>query len=142
MKEILDTLKQALEELYSAARPQAGDTLVVGCSTSEIMGKRIGSAGNTNIARELSATLRTSAYVVKSSAVGVAFRARIRQAHPYRIPECPLSDRTTDEALSEFLDLGVVRFCSHVIRQFIQIVQGETIKRPPSRAGHDAQTVR
>lgn len=57
MKDILDTLKQALEELYSAARPQAGDTLVVGCSTSEIMGKRIGSAGNTNIARELLATL-------------------------------------------------------------------------------------
>ena len=30
----------------------------------------------------------------------VAFRARIRQAHPCRIPERLLSDRTTDEALS------------------------------------------
>jgi tetratricopeptide (TPR) repeat protein len=33
------------------------------------------------------------------SAVGVAFRARIRQAHPYRILGRPLSDRTTDETL-------------------------------------------
>ena len=35
------------------------------------------------------------------SAVGVAFRARgFVKTHPYRIPEGPLSDRTTDEALS------------------------------------------
>ena len=35
--------------------------------------------------------------------------------------------------LLELLDLGVVRFGSHVTRQFIQIVQGETIKRAPAR---------
>ena len=30
----------------------------------------------------------------------------------------------------EFIDLGVVRFCSHVARQFIQIIQGEPIEGP------------
>jgi hypothetical protein len=42
----------------------------------------------------------------------------------------------------EFLDLGVVGFCGHLTRQFIQIVKGKTIKRPSARAGYDAQTVR
>ena len=44
--------------------------------------------------------------------------------------------------LLEFLDFCVVCFCRYVARQFIQIVQGETIKRPLAGAGHDAQTVR
>jgi hypothetical protein len=32
--------------------------------------------------------------------------------------------------LLEFLDFCVVCFCRYVARQFIKIVQGETIKRP------------
>lgn len=50
--------------------------------------------------RELSGRLRTPAFVVSLSVVGVAFRARIRQAGLYRSPEPLLCDRTTDEALS------------------------------------------
>jgi hypothetical protein len=36
----------------------------------------------------------------------------------------------------------MVRFCSHVACQFIQIVQGQLINRSPGGTGHDAQTVR
>ena len=42
----------------------------------------------------------------------------------------------------QFLDLGVVRFGSYVTREFIQIVEGETIKRPAARARDDTQTIR
>jgi len=41
----------------------------------------------------------------------------------------------------QFLDLRVVRFCGHVARQFIQIIQGEAITRPSAGTGHDRQTV-
>src|SRR5580658_8244151 len=44
--------------------------------------------------------------------------------------------------LLEFLDFGVVCFRRDVARQFIKIVQGETIKRTLAGAGHGAQTVR
>src|SRR5580658_3749920 len=44
--------------------------------------------------------------------------------------------------LLEFLDFGVVCFRRDVARQFIKIVQGETIKRPLAGAGHGAQTIR
>jgi len=41
----------------------------------------------------------------------------------------------------QFLDLRVVRFCGHVARQFIQIIQGEAITRPSAGTGYDRQTV-
>lgn len=40
---ITEQTKQAFEILYEAARPQKGALLIVGCSTSEIMGSMIGS---------------------------------------------------------------------------------------------------
>jgi hypothetical protein len=46
------------------------------------------------------------------------------------------------QLLSEFLYFGVVCFCRYVARQFIQILQRKTVKRPLARAGHDAQTIR
>ena len=42
----------------------------------------------------------------------------------------------------QFRDLRVVRFRSHVARQFIQIIQGEAITRPSAGTGYDTQTVR
>jgi hypothetical protein len=36
----------------------------------------------------------------------------------------------------------MVRFGSYVTREFIQIVEGETIKRPAVRARGDAQPIR
>ena len=47
---IKSQVKEAVEGLLEVARLKPGEILVVGCSTSEIAGKRIGSAGNTDIA--------------------------------------------------------------------------------------------
>lgn len=47
-----DTL-QAVKELLTKADLKAGDILVVGCSTSEVMGKQIGSAGSKEIAESI-----------------------------------------------------------------------------------------
>ena len=41
--EITNQVKQAFDILYQAAKPQRGELLIVGCSTSEIMGSMIGS---------------------------------------------------------------------------------------------------
>lgn len=41
--EITEQVREAFSILTDAAKPQAGQLLVVGCSTSEIMGRRIGS---------------------------------------------------------------------------------------------------
>ena len=42
---------QAAEEIISAAKLQEGDVLVVGCSSSEICGQRIGSDSNEGVAK-------------------------------------------------------------------------------------------
>lgn len=42
MEEIKIQAKQAIEELLEAAQLKAGDLLVIGCSSSEIIGSRIG----------------------------------------------------------------------------------------------------
>ncbi len=39
-------LQEIVEELISVASPKAGQVLVVGCSTSEVAGKKIGTAGS------------------------------------------------------------------------------------------------
>jgi len=49
--EIQEQARRATQELLGIARPQPGRVLVVGCSTSEVMGKRIGTAGNVEIGR-------------------------------------------------------------------------------------------
>ena len=42
MEEIKSQAKQAIEELLEAAQLKAGDLLVIGCSSSEMIGSRIG----------------------------------------------------------------------------------------------------
>lgn len=50
LERIRDEARGAVLELLPLARLQRGDILVVGCSTSEVAGERIGSASNTDIA--------------------------------------------------------------------------------------------
>ena len=44
--EIKEQVKEAFEILMNAAKPEPGALLVLGCSTSEIVGKRIGSGSS------------------------------------------------------------------------------------------------
>ena len=45
--------EQAMTELLDAARPMAQDIVVVGCSSSEVMGKKIGSYSSPEIAQAI-----------------------------------------------------------------------------------------
>ncbi|MCR4440666.1 MAG: TIGR01440 family protein [Peptococcaceae bacterium] len=49
-EKITAEVRQALEELLEAARLKKEDILVVGCSTSEIAGKKIGTSSNLDVA--------------------------------------------------------------------------------------------
>lgn len=49
---------QAVEELIKTARLKPGNILVVGCSTSEVQGKRIGSYGSDVVAARILSSLR------------------------------------------------------------------------------------
>lgn len=51
LSEITSSLHRALSELLSISELKSKDILVVGCSTSEILGKKIGSASNLEIAK-------------------------------------------------------------------------------------------
>ena len=53
MKTIKEQVKSAAEELISLARLKAGDLLVVGCSSSEITGAKIGSNSRPETADEV-----------------------------------------------------------------------------------------
>ncbi len=46
IQKIKDDIKTALTELYNTAKPEEGSILVVGCSTSEVIGKKIGTSGS------------------------------------------------------------------------------------------------
>lgn len=59
MEEIQKQLKTALNELYDVARLPAGALLVVGCSTSEVLGNKIGSNGSEEAAAVLFDTINT-----------------------------------------------------------------------------------
>ncbi len=50
-------IRAALEELYAVAKPEEGALLVVGCSTSEVIGKKIGTAGSAEVARAIYETV-------------------------------------------------------------------------------------
>ena len=50
MKEITEQARQAITELLEAARLQPGDIVVVGCSTSEVLGERIGTGSSMDAA--------------------------------------------------------------------------------------------
>ena len=54
---IRQQLEQALEELVSLAKPDKESLLVAGCSTSEIIGNKIGSGGSGQTAEEVMDTL-------------------------------------------------------------------------------------
>ena len=49
IKNISDAVRAAAEELCTAARLQPGNIVIVGCSTSEITGNRIGTVSNARI---------------------------------------------------------------------------------------------
>lgn len=50
MEAILNQLKEAAEELIEIAKPRKGQIFVVGCSTSEVLGSKIGTGGSTELA--------------------------------------------------------------------------------------------
>ena len=53
MKTLYEQAKQAAEELLAAAKLQKGDLLVVGCSSSEITGSKIGTDSRPETAEEV-----------------------------------------------------------------------------------------
>ena len=50
---IKDEILQAVNELFEASNVKSGQILVVGCSTSEVIGKKIGTSGTLETANEL-----------------------------------------------------------------------------------------
>lgn len=50
-EELKKQAAQAAEEILAAAKTEEGDVLVVGCSSSEVCGKKIGSDSNEDVAR-------------------------------------------------------------------------------------------
>lgn len=50
---IIEQTRLAVEELLQAAKLCSGDVLVIGCSTSEVNGQKIGSAGSNDIAEAI-----------------------------------------------------------------------------------------
>ena len=59
---IKSELNAAIEELITIAHPQKGQVLVVGCSTSEVVGKKIGTAGSMEAAAEIFAVLQKAVH--------------------------------------------------------------------------------
>lgn len=61
LEEIRQSTRRAVTELLAEAALKAGSVLVVGCSTSEVQGEKIGSAGSEAVAEVLLAELRQAA---------------------------------------------------------------------------------
>lgn len=57
IEQIKNDLTKALEELYEVAKPEEDGILVVGCSTSEVIGKKIGTGGSEETAKVLCETI-------------------------------------------------------------------------------------
>ncbi len=55
---VKDEIRTAVNELFSVALTKPGQILVVGCSTSEILGQKIGTSGDLHPAVELFEVLR------------------------------------------------------------------------------------
>ena len=47
---IVNELTAAAEELIGVAQPRRGQIFVVGCSTSEVLGNKIGTGGSSDVA--------------------------------------------------------------------------------------------
>lgn len=58
MSEIKNQLEKAFDELISQSSFEEGDILVVGCSTSEVLGEKIGTSGSIDTAKEIFETLK------------------------------------------------------------------------------------
>ena len=58
MSEIQNQIITAFDELLSQSNAEEGDILVVGCSTSEVLGGKIGTIGSLETAEEIFGTLR------------------------------------------------------------------------------------
>lgn len=54
---IKEQLQIAFDELYAQSKTEQGDILVVGCSSSEVMGEKIGTSGSLDTATEIFTTL-------------------------------------------------------------------------------------
>lgn len=57
-EDICQQLAVAVEELIAQAQPRQGQILVVGCSTSEVLGNRIGTGGSSEVAEAMFAVLQ------------------------------------------------------------------------------------
>lgn len=53
LQEISEKSRTAVAELLDVAKPKPGDIVVVGCSTSEVVGKRIGSSSAIDVAESI-----------------------------------------------------------------------------------------
>lgn len=58
MSEIKQQLEKAFDELLEQSTYEDGDILVVGCSTSEVLGEKIGTSGSLETANEIFKTLK------------------------------------------------------------------------------------
>ena len=59
MSLITQQITTAIEELFSQSNFENGDILVAGCSTSEVLGEKIGTSGSIDTANEIFSTLNT-----------------------------------------------------------------------------------
>ena len=51
LEELVQELEESIEELIRKGNAKAGSVLVIGCSTSEILGNRIGTGGSLKAAK-------------------------------------------------------------------------------------------
>ena len=58
MSNIKEQLSTAFDELISQSTFESGDILVVGCSTSEVLGGKIGTIGSLETATEIFSILK------------------------------------------------------------------------------------
>lgn len=58
MSQITQQITTAFSELISQSNYEEGDILVVGCSTSEVLGEKIGTSGSLDTANEIFSTLQ------------------------------------------------------------------------------------
>ncbi len=58
-QKIKKDLETALSELYEVSKVEEGDILVVGCSSSEVLGRKIGTGGNEEAAKVIFETVKS-----------------------------------------------------------------------------------
>ena len=60
-RDILKQLEESAEELIAIAKPRKGQIFIVGCSTSEVLGSKIGTGGSFELAVEMFRALKAVA---------------------------------------------------------------------------------